>query len=174
MYTPDGSPMKPKRRGRGKGKKTLAMEAARAAEAAAKIGSETGILGLPCDSNPELAKLEEMQGSVLPTPGSSTSGSAPSTPPASVTSQGGPPSSQPSNPQAVYPSLPPQQQQQSSVITRMLQSQPVGNSPQSFTQAAAAMGHKYFGGPNAAGAMMAGSRPAYDMQNRGTIDFYNF
>jgi hypothetical protein len=165
IYHPDGSPMKPKRRGRGKGKKTLAMEAARAAEAAAKAAAESGMLGMPGDSNPELAKLEEMQQGVLPTPGSSTSGSAPSTPPASVASQGGPPSGQPTNPQPVYPSLPPQQQ--SSVITRMLQSQPVANSPQSFTAAAAAMGHKYFGGPNAPGQMMAGPRPGYDLQNRG-------
>jgi remodeling and spacing factor 1 len=35
----------------------------------------------------------------------------------------------------------------SSVVTRMLQSQPVSGGPQSFTAAAAAMGHKYFGGP---------------------------
>ncbi|XP_058798794.1 titin homolog isoform X2 [Phymastichus coffea] len=163
MFNPDGA-MKPKRRGRGKGKKTLAMEAARAAEAAAKAAAEGGILGLSTETNAELAKLEEMQTGVMPTPGSSNSGSAPSTPPANV-----PASSQPSNPQAVYPSLPPQGPPQSSVITRMLQSQPVGSpvgSPQSFTAAAAAMGHKYFGGPNAAGQMMVGPRPGYDMQSR--------
>lgn len=33
----------------------------------------------------------------------------------------------------------------SSVITRMLQAQPVSQAPQSFTAAATAMGHKYFG-----------------------------
>lgn len=162
MYNPDGT-MKPKRRGRGKGKKTLAMEAARAAEASSKGGSDGGILGMSAESNPELAKLEEMQAGVMQTPGSSNSGSAPSTPPAIQL-----PSSQPSNPQAGYPSLPPQPQGQSSVITRMLQSQPVSSpGPQSFTAAAAAMGHKYFGGPNAAGSMMSGPRPSYDMQSRG-------
>lgn len=181
MYTPEGSPLKPKRRGRGKGKKTLAMEAARAAEAAGKpISGEIGMLGMPGDSNSELAKLEEMQAGVMPTPGSSTSGSAPSTPPAGVISQGGPPpgqqqQQQPINPQAHYPGLPPQPpQQQSSVITRMLQSQPVANSPQSFTAAAAAMGHKYFGGPNAPGQMMGGPRPGYDMQNRGRLMLLGF
>ncbi|XP_011152130.1 uncharacterized protein LOC105190847 isoform X2 [Harpegnathos saltator] len=117
LFNPDGSPMKPKRRGRGKG--------------------------------------------------SSTSGSAPSTPPANTVPTAGPPSTQPSNSQPVYPSLPPGQQ--SSVITRMLQSQPVSSSPQSFTVAAAAMGHKYFGAPNAAGQMMGGPRTGYEMQPRARI-----
>ncbi|KAJ8674843.1 hypothetical protein QAD02_010629 [Eretmocerus hayati] len=167
MFNPDGTPMKPKRRGRGKGKKTLAMEAAKAAEAAAKAAAESGILP-PGDVNPD--ELQQPPGSVLPTPGSSTSGSAPSTPPAIATSQG-PPSSQASNPQTMYPSMPPQSQQppHSSVITRMLQSQPVPNSPQTFTQAAAAMGQKYFGGPNMPGQMMSSPRPGFDMQNRGRI-----
>ena len=44
-----------------------------------------------------------------------------------------------------FPSQPPNSN--SSVISRMLQSQPVSAAPQSFTAAAAAMGHKYFGGP---------------------------
>ncbi|KAK2585006.1 hypothetical protein KPH14_008535 [Odynerus spinipes] len=118
LFNPDGTPMKPKRRGRGKG--------------------------------------------------SSTSGSAPSTPPASgIPTQV--PSTQASNAQSVYSSLPPGSQQ-SSVITRMLQSQPVSsNNPQSFTAAAAAMGHKYFGAPNATGQMMAGPRTGYEMQPRGRI-----
>ncbi|XP_032682301.1 uncharacterized protein LOC116849350 isoform X2 [Odontomachus brunneus] len=117
LFNPDGSPMKPKRRGRGKG--------------------------------------------------SSTSGSAPSTPPANTVPTPGPPSTQSSNSQPVYPSLPPGQQ--SSVITRMLQSQPVSSSPQSFTVAAAAMGHKYFGAPNAGGQMMGGPRTGYEMQPRARI-----
>ncbi|XP_043273191.1 uncharacterized protein [Venturia canescens] len=127
LFSPDGSPLKPKRRGRGKG--------------------------------------------------SSTSGSAPPTPPTSsvVPSQGLPLAQSPNQQQhpppqqpTVYPTLPPSQQ--SSVITRMLQSQPVSSTPQSFTAAAAAMGHKYFGGPNAAGQMMAGPRPSnYDMPPRGRI-----
>ncbi|XP_076753990.1 uncharacterized protein LOC143425239 isoform X2 [Xylocopa sonorina] len=118
LFNPDGSPMKPKRRGRGKG--------------------------------------------------SSTSGSAPSTPPAGVSTQGPPPASQTPTSQPIYPSLPPNQQ--SSVITRMLQAQPVSNSPQSFSAAAAAMGHKYFGGPpNAGGQIMAGPRTGYEMQPRGRI-----
>ncbi|XP_015606186.1 uncharacterized protein LOC107272973 isoform X2 [Cephus cinctus] len=165
LFNPDGSPMKPKRRGRGKGKKTLALEAARAAEAAAKAAAEGGLIGMGTDSNSE-AKPDDIP-NVLPTPGSSTSGSAPSTPPANVVPTQGQPSGQPTNPQPVYPSLPPSQQ--SSVITRMLQSQPVSSSPQSFTAAAAAMGHKYFGAPNAAGQMMGGPRSSYDMQPRGRI-----
>ncbi|KAL0134617.1 hypothetical protein PUN28_001428 [Cardiocondyla obscurior] len=116
LFNPDGTPVKPKRRGRGKG--------------------------------------------------SSTSGSAPSTPPASAVPTPGPPSTQPSNSQPVYPSLP---GQQSSVITRMLQSQPVSSTPQSFTAAAAAMGHKYFSGPNAGGQMMGGPRTGYEMQPRARI-----
>jgi len=44
----------------------------------------------------------------------------------------------------------------SSVITRMLQSQPVSGGPQSFTAAATAMGHKYFGGPGNDQAPLAG------------------
>ncbi|XP_076662834.1 uncharacterized protein LOC143366024 isoform X3 [Andrena cerasifolii] len=170
IFSPDGSPMKPKRRGRGKGKKTLALEAARAAEAAAKAASDVGLIGMGTDSNPEMKPGDIPN--VLPTPGSSTSGSAPSTPPAViVTTQGPPPSSQTPTPQSVYPSMPPsnQQQQQSSVITRMLQSQPVSSSPQSFSAAAAAMGHKYFGGPNAGGQIMAGPRTGYEMQPRGRI-----
>ncbi|KAK0083356.1 hypothetical protein PV325_008923 [Microctonus aethiopoides] len=170
LFNPDGTPAKPKRRGRGKGKKTLALEAARAAEAAAKAAAEAGGLGLTsADVNLEL-KPDDIP-NVLPTPGSSTSGSAPSTPPAiAVTSQGlpPPPPSQSSNPQSVYPQLPPSQQ--SSVITRMLQSQPVSTAPQSFTAAAAAMGQKYFGLPNTAGPMMGGPRSAYDMvASRGRI-----
>ncbi|XP_014232727.2 titin homolog [Trichogramma pretiosum] len=162
MFNPDGSPLKPKRRGRGKGKKTLAMEAARAAEAAAKVAAEQGLMGIPptpveSGPNPELSKLEEMQASVLP-PGSNVS---PSTPPTT------------SNPASVYSSMPPQQpgSQQSSVITRMLQTQPpVPSSAQSFTSAAVAMSHKYFGGPpNPTGPMMGGPRPGFDMQNRGRI-----
>ena len=160
LFNPDGSPMKPKRRGRGKGKKTLAMEAARAAEAAAKAAAEHGLLGVPptpaeSGPNPELSKLEEMQASVLP-PGSSAS---PSTTP-------GPPSNQPPTQPGVYPNLPQQGPQQSSVITRMLHTQPP-NSPQSFTAAAANMAHKYFGPPNTAGQMIGGPRPGFDMQNRG-------
>lgn len=144
MFSPDNSPLKPKRRGRGKGKKTLAMEAARAAEAAGK------------DPNSRLSDMSDDMG-VLPTPGSSTSGSAPSTPPA--------------QPQYPGPQPPPSQ---SSVITRMLQTQPpLPSSPQSFTQAAAAMGHKYFGGPNVPGQMMPGPRPGYDLQNRGNYPSFS-
>lgn len=165
LFNPDGMPMKPKRRGRGKGKKTLALEAARAAEAAAKAAADVGLIGMGTDSNPEM-KQNDLP-NILPTPGSSTSGSAPSTPPASAVPTPGPPSTQPSNPQPVYPSLPPGQQ--SSVITRMLQSQPVSSSPQSFTAAAAAMGHKYFGNPTAGGQMMGGPRTGYDMQPRARI-----
>lgn len=146
MSNPDGSPMKPKRRGRGKGKKTLAMEAARAG---GKPG-DASLMGIGADSNPDDL--------MLPTAGSSTSGSAPSTPPGTSSNQG-------------YPSIP-QNQQQSSVITRMLQSQPVSNSPQSFTAAATAMGHKYFGGLNATAPnpmMGGGQRPGYEMQVRGRI-----
>lgn len=165
LFNPDGSPMKPKRRGRGKGKKTLALEAARAAEAAAKAAAEAGLIGMGTDSNPEMKQNDIPN--VLPTPGSSTSGSAPSTPPANTVPTPGPPSTQPSNSQPVYPSLPPGQQ--SSVITRMLQSQPVSSSPQSFTVAAAAMGHKYFGAPNAGGQMMGGPRTGYEMQPRARI-----
>lgn len=165
LFNPDGSPMKPKRRGRGKGKKTLALEAARAAEAAAKVAAEAGLIGMGTDSNPEMKQNDIPN--VLPTPGSSTSGSAPSTPPASSVVTSGPSSTQSSNSQPVYPSLPPSQQ--SSVITRMLQSQPVSGSPQSFTAAAAAMGHKYFGGPNAGGQMMGGPRTGYEMQPRARI-----
>ncbi|XP_017877134.1 uncharacterized protein LOC108623260 [Ceratina calcarata] len=165
LFNPDGSPLKPKRRGRGKGKKTLALEAARAAEAAAKAAAEAGLLGIGTDSNSEIKPGEIPN--VLPTPGSSTSGSAPSTPPAVVVTQG-PPVSQTPTSQTIYPSLPPAQQ--SSVITRMLQSQPVSSSPQSFSAAAAAMGHKYFGGPNPAGGqIMAGPRTGYEMQPRGRI-----
>ncbi|XP_043491039.1 titin homolog isoform X2 [Polistes fuscatus] len=165
LFNPDGTPMKPKRRGRGKGKKTLALEAARAAEAAAKAAAEAGLLGMGTDSNPEVKSSDIPN--VLPTPGSSTSGSAPSTPPASGVPTQLPPSTQP-NAQSVYSSLPPGQQ--SSVITRMLQSQPVSsNNPQSFTAAAAAMGHKYFGAPNATGQMMTGPRTGYEMQPRGRI-----
>lgn len=80
LFSPEGSPMKPKRRGRGKGKKTLALEAARAAEAVAKNTIDTGMMGMGTDSNPS-SKYDEMP-NILPTPGSSTSGSAPSTPPA--------------------------------------------------------------------------------------------
>lgn len=159
LFNPDGTPVKPKRRGRGKGKKTLALEAARAAEAAAKAAAEAGLIaGMGTDSNSDIPN-------VLPTPGSSTSGSAPSTPPASAVPTPGPPSTQSSN--AVYPSLP--SGQQSSVITRMLQSQPVSSSPQSFTAAAAAMGHKYFGGPNVGGQMIGGPRTGYEMQPRARI-----
>ncbi|XP_076753989.1 uncharacterized protein LOC143425239 isoform X1 [Xylocopa sonorina] len=166
LFNPDGSPMKPKRRGRGKGKKTLALEAARAAEAAAKAAVEAGLIGIGTDSNSEIKPGEIPN--VLPTPGSSTSGSAPSTPPAGVSTQGPPPASQTPTSQPIYPSLPPNQQ--SSVITRMLQAQPVSNSPQSFSAAAAAMGHKYFGGPpNAGGQIMAGPRTGYEMQPRGRI-----
>lgn len=165
LFNPDGSPMKPKRRGRGKGKKTLALEAARAAEAAAKAAAEAGLIGMGTDSNSEMKPGEIPN--VLPTPGSSTSGSAPSTPPAGVVTTQGPPSSQTPTSQSVYPSLPPNQQ--SSVITRMLQSQPVSSSPQSFSAAAAAMGHKYFGGPNAGGQIMGGPRTGYEMQPRGRI-----
>lgn len=163
LFNPDGSPMKPKRRGRGKGKKTLALEAARAAEAAAKAAAEAGLIGMGTDSNPEMKQSDIPN--VLPTPGSSTSGSAPSTPPASAVPTPCPPSTTPSNSQPVYPSLPPGQQ--SSVITRMLQSQPVSSSPQSFAAAATAMGHKYFGGSNAGGQMMGG--PRYEMQPRARI-----
>ncbi|OAD62184.1 Remodeling and spacing factor 1, partial [Eufriesea mexicana] len=165
LFNPDGSPMKPKRRGRGKGKKTLALEAARAAEAAAKAAAEAGLIGMGTDSNSEIKPTEIPN--VLPTPGSSTSGSAPSTPPAGVVTTQGPPSSQTPTSQSVYPSLPPNQQ--SSVITRMLQSQPVSSSPQSFSAAAAAMGHKYFGGPNAGSQIMGGPRTGYEMQPRGRI-----
>lgn len=165
LFNPDGTPMKPKRRGRGKGKKTLALEAARAAEAAAKAAAEAGLLGMGTDSNPEVKSSDIPN--VLPTPGSSTSGSAPSTPPASGVPTQLPPSTQ-ANAQSVYSSLPPGQQ--SSVITRMLQSQPVSsNNPQSFTAAAAAMGHKYFGAPNTTGQMMTGPRTGYEMQPRGRI-----
>lgn len=164
LFNPDGSPLKPKRRGRGKGKKTLALEAARAAEAAAKAAAEAGLLGIGTDSNSEIKPGEIPN--VLPTPGSSTSGSAPSTPPAVVVTQGPPVSQTPSS-QTIYPSLPPTQQ--SSVITRMLQSQPVSSSPQSFSAAAAAMGHKYFGGPNAGAQIMTGPRTGYEMQPRGRI-----
>lgn len=153
LFNPDGSLVKPKRRGRGKGKKTLAMEAARAAEAAAKAAEAAGI-----SLDPE---LKDDIPNVLPTPGSSTSGSAPSTPPAQ-----GLPVTQ-SNPPSVYSQLPPSQQ--SSVITRMLQSQPVSNAPQSFTAAAAAMGQKYFGVPNTTGPMMPNPRSSYDMSPRGRI-----
>lgn len=172
LFSPDGSPMKPKRRGRGKGKKTLALEAARAAEAAAKIAAETGApIGITgTETNPEV-KHDDIP-NVLPTPGSSTSGSAPPTPPASsvVAAPGHQPAQSPNQQQtAVYPTLP-GQQQQSSVITRMLQSQPVSGTPQSFTAAAAAMGHKYFGGPNTTGQIMAGPRPSnYEMPARGRI-----
>ncbi|CAK9815566.1 Remodeling and spacing factor 1 [Anthophora quadrimaculata] len=165
IFNLDGSPMKPKRRGRGKGKKTLALEAARAAEAAAKAAAEAGLLGIGTDSNSEIKPGEIPN--VLPTPGSSTSGSAPSTPPAGVVTTQGPPSSQTPTSQTVYPSLPPNQQ--SSVITRMLQSQPVSSSPQSFSVAAAAMGHKYFGGPNTGGQIIGGPRTGYEMQPRGRI-----
>ncbi|XP_011158160.2 uncharacterized protein LOC105194767 isoform X2 [Solenopsis invicta] len=165
LFNPDGTPIKPKRRGRGKGKKTLAMEAARAAEAAAKAASEAGLIGMGTDSNSDMKQNDVPN--ILPTPGSSTSGSAPSTPPASAVPTPGPPSTQSSNSQSVYPSLPPGQQ--SSVITRMLQSQPVSSTPQSFTAAAAAMGHKYFGGPNAGGQMMGGPRTGYEMQPRARI-----
>jgi len=165
LFNPDGTLMKPKRRGRGKGKKTLALEAARAAEAAAKAAAETGLIaGMGTDSNSDMKQNDIPN--VLPTPGSSTSGSAPSTPPASNVPTPGPPSTQPSNSQPVYPSLP---GQPSSVITRMLQSQPVSNTPQSFTAAAAAMGHKYFGGPNAGGQMIGGPRTGYEMQPRARI-----
>ncbi|XP_076164195.1 uncharacterized protein LOC143145064 isoform X2 [Ptiloglossa arizonensis] len=167
LFSPDCSPMKPKRRGRGKGKKTLALEAARAAEAAAKAVADVSLIGMGTDSNPEMKPGDIPN--VLPTPGSSTSGSAPSTPPAGVVTTQGPPSSQTPTSQPVYPSLPPNNQQQSSVITRMLQSQPVSSSPQSFSAAAAAMGHKYFGGPNAAGAIMGGPRTGYEMQPRARI-----
>ncbi|XP_067206462.1 microtubule-associated protein futsch [Linepithema humile] len=163
LFNPDGTPVRPKRRGRGKGKKTLALEAARAAEAAAKAAAEVGLMaGMGTDSNPE---MKNDLPNVLPTPGSSTSGSAPSTPPASAVPTPGPPSTQ--SPNAVYPTLPPGQQ--SSVITRMLQSQPVSSSPQSFTAAAAAMGHKYFGGPNVGGQMIGGPRTGYEMQPRARI-----
>ncbi|XP_076388083.1 uncharacterized protein LOC100874631 isoform X3 [Megachile rotundata] len=166
LFNPDGSPLKPKRRGRGKGKKTLALEAARAAEAAAKAAVEVGLLSMGTDSNPEIKPGEIPN--ILPTPGSSTSGSAPSTPPAGVVTTQGPPASQTPTTQPVYPSLPPNQQ--SSVITRMLQSQPVSSSPQSFSAAAAAMGHKYFGGPNAGGGqIIGGPRTGYEMQPRGRI-----
>ncbi|XP_070160497.1 microtubule-associated protein futsch [Polyergus mexicanus] len=166
LFNPDGTPMKPKRRGRGKGKKTLALEAARAAEAAAKAAVEVGLMaGMGTDSNPEMKQNDIPN--ILPTPGSSTSGSAPSTPPASAVPTPGPPSTQSSNSQPVYPALP--SGQQSSVITRMLQSQPVSNSPQSFTAAAAAMGHKYFGGPNVGGQIMGGPRTGYEMQPRARI-----
>ena len=98
LFSPEGSPMKPKRRGRGKGKKTLALEAARAAEAAAKAAAEAGIIGMGTDSNPA-SKFDDIP-NVLPTPGSSTSGSAPSTPPASGPGiQGSSPSTQSSNSQ---------------------------------------------------------------------------
>ncbi|XP_053970736.1 uncharacterized protein LOC128872264 isoform X2 [Hylaeus volcanicus] len=167
LFSPDCSPMKPKRRGRGKGKKTLALEAARAAEAAAKGVVDVSLMGMSTDSNPEMKPGDIPN--VLPTPGSSTSGSAPSTPPAGIVTTQGPPSSQTPTSQPVYPSLPPNNQQQSSVITRMLQSQPVSSSPQSFSAAAAAMGHKYFGGPNAASPIMGGPRTGYEMQPRGRI-----
>ncbi|KYQ46402.1 Remodeling and spacing factor 1 [Trachymyrmex zeteki] len=162
LFNPDGTPVKPKRRGRGKGKKTLAMEAARAAEAAAK--ADVGLIGMGTDSNSDMKQNDIPN--ILPTPGSSTSGSAPSTPPASTVPTPGPPSTQSPNSQPVYPSLP---GQQSSVITRMLQSQPVSSTPQSFTAAAAAMGHKYFGGPNAGGQIMGGPRTGYEMQPRARI-----
>ncbi|KYN13723.1 Remodeling and spacing factor 1 [Trachymyrmex cornetzi] len=164
LFNPDGIPVKPKRRGRGKGKKTLAMEAARAAEAAAKAAAEVGLIGMGTDSNSDMKQNDIPN--VLPTPGSSTSGSAPSTPPASTVPTPGPPSTQSPNSQPVYPSL---SGQQSSVITRMLQSQPVSSTPQSFTAAAAAMGHKYFGGPNAGGQIMGGPRTGYEMQPRARI-----
>ena len=51
----------------------------------------------------------------------------------------------------------------------MLQSQSVSGSPQSFTAAAAAMGHKYFGVPSPGGQMIGGPRPGYEMQPRGRI-----
>ncbi|CAD6228659.1 GSCOCG00006484001-RA-CDS [Cotesia congregata] len=161
LFNPDGSLVKPKRRGRGKGKKTLAMEAARAAEAAAKAAEAAGIVLDP--------ELKDDIPNVLPTPGSSTSGSAPSTPPAGAVSSQGLPVTQsnPPGPQSVYSQLPPSQQ--SSVITRMLQSQPVSNAPQSFTAAAAAMGQKYFGVPNTTGPMMPNPRSSYDMSPRGRI-----
>ncbi|XP_046422391.1 uncharacterized protein LOC124180689 [Neodiprion fabricii] len=177
-FSPEGMLVKPKRRGRGKGKKTLALEAARAAEAAAK--GIDHISGFGTDSNPEMKSDDP---NILPTPGSSTSGSAPSTPPASITVvQQGTPSSQNQAPppnvsiqsSQSYPSMSPVQQQQSqqpqsSVITRMLQSQPVSASPQSFAAAAAAMGHKYFGTSNTAGNIMGVPRAGFDIQPRGRI-----
>lgn len=141
------------------------MEAARAAAEAAKAAAEAGLMVMGGDSNPEMKSAGDIPG-VLPTPGSSTSGSAPSTPPGIgvTTTQG--PGSQPSNP---YSNLP--GGQQSSVITRMLQTQSVTSGSQSFTAAAAAMGHKYFGNPNTGtgGQMLAGPRTGYEMQPRGRI-----
>ncbi|XP_046742733.1 uncharacterized protein LOC124409265 [Diprion similis] len=177
-FSPESMLVKPKRRGRGKGKKTLALEAARAAEAAAK--GIDHISGFGTDSNPEMKSDDP---NILPTPGSSTSGSAPSTPPASIAVvQQGTPSSQNQPPppnvsiqsSQSYPSMSPVQQQQSqqpqsSVITRMLQSQPVSASPQSFAAAAAAMGHKYFGTSNTAGNIMGVPRAGFDIQPRGRI-----
>lgn len=95
LFSPEGSPLKPKRRGRGKGKKTLALEAARAAEANAKNPMDGGMMGMGTDSNPS-SKYDEMP-NILPTPGSSTSGSAPSTPPAPGSNIQGSPSTQTSN-----------------------------------------------------------------------------
>lgn len=166
-FSPDNMlGVKPKRRGRGKGKKTLALEAARAAEAANR--GVDHLSGFGTDSNPEIKSDDP---SVLPTPGSSTSGSAPSTPPASI----GTPVSTLSQPPVTtlqqaqsYPTMPPAQQQ-SSVITRMLQSQPVSGGPQSFAAAAAAMGHKYFGAPTTTGNIMGVPRPGFDLQPRGRI-----
>lgn len=115
----------PKRRGRGKGKKTIAAEQAAAAAAAAATSGETSNTSITANSE------------------NSASGDSQT----NVTS---------SSPEPNFPggklgiAAPPQPFSQNqptpSVITRMLQSQPMTNQP--FTTAANAMNQKYFGGMN--------------------------
>ncbi|PNF14457.1 hypothetical protein B7P43_G01679 [Cryptotermes secundus] len=116
------TPTPAKRRGRGRGKATLAAAAAAAAAASADT-TTTGVAlagKLPANGQMGSTPLSGMASSCFPGP-----------------------NQQPQ--QLPFCTQPPHSS--SSVITRMLQSQPVSGGPQSFTAAATAMGHKYFGGP---------------------------
>lgn len=119
--SPLASPPAPaKRKGRGRGKATLA--AAAAATAADNTTAAVALAGKFTDSGQMgPASLSGMSSSRFPGP------------------------NQQHPQQLPFSTQPPHSS--SSVITRMLQSQPVSGGGQSFTAAAAAMGHKYFGGP---------------------------
>lgn len=111
----------PKRRGRGRGKATLA------AAVAASVSGETTTTAAAL-----AAKLP-------------ANGQMGSTPLSGIASACFPGPNQQQPQQLSFCTQP--QHSSSSVITRMLQSQPVSSGPQSFTAAATAMGHKYFGSP---------------------------
>lgn len=129
--TPVVSPPTPARRkGRGRGKSTLAAATATVATPADTTSATVALAGKLSDNGQMLSTSLSGITSCFP----------------------GPNQQQPQ--QLPFSAQPPHSS--SSVITRMLQSQPVSGGPQSFTAAATAMGHKYFGGPGSDQTPLAG------------------